>query len=106
MEFNSATRAQLVFTVTLDFDPTDSTLEAQIDDDGWVACAWDDDPEVTGLGVNRTWVQKGHTTGYYKGPDASGTGTSLTAGLHQVSTRVSPDGGGNIAHYAGPLDVA
>lgn len=105
MKFNRATRAQIVFEVQLSFDPTDSDVEAQIDGDDWVACTWDGSPEVDGLGIRRVWSQLAHTDGYYVGPDGEGAGTALTAGLHQVNTRVSPSGGGAIVHYAGPLDV-
>ena len=109
MKLNPASRARLLIDVTLDVDPTGSTVEVQVDGGSWSAATWQGSPVqrnvfANGATVTR-WTQTARTTGYFAGSDATAAGaTVLAAGRHLTKTRVVV-GGDTLVNNSTPIDV-
>ena len=100
MNLDDETRTRLLVDMTLDADPTGSTLELNIDG-AWFPCDWQGAANQSG----GKWTQTGRTSGYFLGPAATGTGTALTVGRHSTQTRVTWPGGDTIVAPSTPIDV-
>jgi hypothetical protein len=88
MRWNAATRTRLLIDMTLDIDPTDSTVEVQVGE-VWYPATWLEEPVTRG----QTWAQTARTDAYFAGPDATATGaTVLAAGSHATATRIVKGG--------------
>jgi hypothetical protein len=101
MRFDRATRTRLLADMELDVNPTDSTIELFVDGD-WHPADW------TGLPVQLgdKWAQTARSTGFFAGPDATGTGaTVLTPGRHATKTRVTLATGDTLTADSTPIDV-
>jgi hypothetical protein len=109
--FDNETRARLIVTVTTDFDPADATVEVEVDDTWWPA-TWTAEATATnvparnGVPAYTKWRRPALTAEYFRGPDAGGTGTVLSADppRHPTKTRVT-NGGDVIAYDSTPIDV-
>lgn len=104
MKFDAATRTRLLATMTLDFDPTGSTVEVKVDGT-WYPATWQGTPTQSG----GTWTQTARTTDYFAGPEiASPAGaivlTATPTPRHLTQTRVT-SGGDIITADSTPLDV-
>lgn len=100
MKLNPATRTRVLADMTLDIDPTGSTIELKVDGT-WHPAEWQGAPVVTA----GKWKQTARTTGYFAGPDAVAAGaTVLTAGRHLTKTRVT-SGADILVADADPIDV-
>lgn len=101
MKFAAGTRTRLLVTMTLDFDPTGSTVEVSVDGT-WHAASWQGSPTNAG----GKWTQTARTTDYFAGPDVASPGgaTALTLGRHPTQTRVT-SGTDIITADATPIDV-
>lgn len=100
MRFDAGTRTRLLATMTLDFDPTGSTVEVKVGST-WFPATWQGSPVQSG----GNWTQTARTTAYFAGPDADASGaTALTAGRHLTQTRVT-SGTDIIADDSDPIDV-
>jgi hypothetical protein len=112
LKFNAATRTRLLVDVTLDVDPTGSTVSVQVDGT-WYAAAWQGSPvqrnvQVNGVAVPR-WQQTARTTGYFAGPaHATPAGaTVLALGRHaDLKSRVVVDGDDLVNVSPTAIDVA
>ena len=101
MNLDDETRTRLFVDVTLDVDPTGSTVELGIDGT-WYACDWQDSPAQSG----GEWKQTARTSGYFAGPGATADGaTVLTVSRHATQTRVTWPGGDTIVAASTPIDV-
>lgn len=101
MRFDAGTRTRLLATMTLDFDPTGSTVEVKVGAT-WFPATWQGSPVQSG----GKWTQTARTTAYFSGPDADSSGaTALTAGRHLTQTRVT-SGTDIIADDSDPIDVS
>jgi hypothetical protein len=101
MRLDDETRTRLFADMTLDVDPTGSTVEVSIDG-VWHVCDWQGSP-VQSAGK---WTQTARTTGYFAGPAATADGaTVLAAGRHLTQTRVSWPGGDSLVEPSTPIDV-
>lgn len=109
MRFDSDTRTRLIATMTLDFNPTGSTVEVEIDG-VWYPATWqgtavEGKQRRNGATVD-TWTQQARTDGYFAGPDVASPGSAvvLTLGTHLTQTRVT-SGGDVIAENSNRIDV-
>lgn len=101
MRLDDETRTRLFVDMTLDVDPTGSTVEVSIDGT-WHACDWQGTPASAG----GKWTQTARTTGYFAGPTATPDGAAvLAAGRHLTQTRVSWVGGDSLVEPSSPIDV-
>lgn len=101
MRFDDETRTRLFLDMTLDVDPTGSTIEVGVDGT-WHACDWQGEPAQKA----GRWTQTARTSGYFAGPAASPDGaTVLTVGRHSTQTRVSWAGGDSLVGASSPIDV-
>ena len=100
MKFDAGTRTRLLAQMTLDFDPTGSTVEVKVGAT-WYPATWQGSP-VAAAGK---WTQTARTTGYFAGPEADlGAATLLALGRHLTQTRVT-SGTDVITADAAPIDV-
>jgi hypothetical protein len=101
MNFPRGTRTKIFEDMTLDVDPTGSTVELAVDGT-WYPAAWQGSAVQSGS----KWTQTALTTGYFAGPDAVASGaTVLTAGRHLTTTRVTLAAGDVLVHDSSPIDV-
>lgn len=85
MMFDAGTRTRILLNMSLDFDPTGSTVEVKVDST-WYPATWLGSP-VLAAGK---WTQVARTTAYFAGPEATASGaTVLAAGRHPTQTRVT-----------------
>ncbi|CAA9241807.1 MAG: hypothetical protein AVDCRST_MAG83-1670 [uncultured Arthrobacter sp.] len=101
MRFDADTRTRLLVDMILDFDPTGSTVEIQVDST-WYPATWIGSP----VSASGKWTQTARTTAYFAGPlHATPAGaTVLTTGRHSTQTRIV-SGGDTIAADSTPIDV-
>lgn len=104
MRFDNETRARITVTVTLSFDPADSTIEVSVDGD-WHPATWQA-PAVLSAGA---WVRVALTDDYFAGPGAVADGADgavvlAAGGRHLTQTRVTK-GGSQITESSTPIDV-
>jgi hypothetical protein len=86
MRFDRATRTRVLVDMELDVNPTDST--------------------GTPVQLGDKWTQTARSTGFFAGPDATGTGaTVLASGRHPTKTRVTLATGDVLAEDSTPIDV-
>jgi hypothetical protein len=96
-----ATRTRVLADMTLDVNPTGSTIEINVDGT-WRPADWQGTPVQLG----DKWTQTARSTGFFAGPDATGTGaTVLTSGRHATKTRVTLATGDVLAEDSTPIDV-
>lgn len=101
MRLDDETRTRLFADMTLDVDPTGSTIEVSVDGT-WHSCDWQGSPTLSG----GRWTQTARTTGYFAGPGATADGaTVLTAGRHLTQTRVTWAGGDTLVEPSTPIDI-
>lgn len=102
MKFDAGTRTRIIATMTLDFDPTGSTVDVKVGAT-WYPATWQGSP-VASAGK---WTQAARTTGYFAGPEvASPDGAVVLAGpRHLTQTRVT-SGTDIIVADSSPVDVA
>lgn len=109
MKFETDTRTRILADMTLDYDPTSTTVEVKVDDD-WYPATWQGSATsrtFTKDGRTRTeWKQTAQTIGYFAGPDfvSPGAAVVLTAGRHVTKTRVTA-GQDSITHDSTAIDV-
>lgn len=88
LKFDADTRTRISDTVTLDFDPTGSTVELKVDST-WYDATWLDTP----VECNGKWTQVALTDDYFAGPEVENPGDAvvLTSGVprHHTRTRVT-----------------
>lgn len=101
MKFDAGTRTRLLVNMTVDFDPTGSTVDVKIDST-WYPADWQGTP-VQSAGK---WTQTARTTGYFAGPEVASPGGAvvLTATRHVTQTRVT-SGTDVIVADSTPIDV-
>lgn len=102
MKFDAGTRTRLLVTMTLDFDPTGSTVEVKVDDT-WHAATWQGTPTNTG----GKWTQTARTTDYFAGPEVAAPGGAVVLAAtprHTTQTRVT-SGTDVIVADSTPIDV-
>ena len=100
MNFDPGTRTRLLVNMTLDFDPTGSTVEVKVDDT-WHAATW----QGSAVQKGTSWTQTARTTDYFAGPEATAAGASVLAvGRHPTHTRVT-SGSDVIVAKSSPIDV-
>lgn len=100
MRFNAATHTRLLADVTLDIDPTGSTVEVKVDDT-WHPAEWLGSAEVAGT----KWTQTARTTDYFAGPDAVASGAVVLAKARHVTKARVTKGGDVLVTDATPIDV-
>jgi hypothetical protein len=101
MRFDRATRTRVLVDMELDTDPTGSTIELWVDGT-WLAAEW----QATPVQLGDKWTQTARSTGFFAGPDATGTGaTVLASGRHATKTRVTLATGDVLAEDSTPIDV-
>lgn len=105
MRFDAGTRTRISAKMTLDFDPTGSTVEVKVDST-WYPATWQGAPVVS----DGVWTQTARTTGYFAGPDVAAPAGAVVLGVtptarHLSKTRVT-SGGDIIERDADPVDVA
>ena len=103
MIFDNESRARLIVTVTTDFDPATATVEVAVDN-VWYPADWSTAATTTTSATGTRWKRVAVTSGYFRGPDATGTGAILTVGRHLTKTRVTV-AGEVIAYDSTPVDV-
>jgi hypothetical protein len=86
MKFDAGTRTRIFVDVTLDFDPTGSTIELRVDS-AWHAATWQGSA-VVGTG---SWTQTAQTVDYFVGPDVTDQSgaTPVALGIHEQEVRVT-----------------
>ena len=100
MILNPATRTRILADLTVDIDPTGSTVELKVDGT-WYPAEWQG-ASVLAAGK---WKQTARTTGYFAGPDAVAAGaTVLAVGRHLTKTRVT-SGSDILVAPSSPIDV-
>ena len=100
MIFDAGTRTRLLAALTLDFDPTGSTVEVKVDA-AWYPATWQGAPIAAG----GKWTQTARTTGYFAGPEAVlGSAVLLAVTRHLTQTRVT-SGTDIIVADSDPVDV-
>lgn len=91
LKFDEGTRSRILAKMTLDFDPTGSTVELQVDDE-WHAATWLGSP----VHQSGKWTQTARTNEYFAGPDVDPLdgAVELSDGLprHRTKTRVTLGG--------------
>lgn len=114
MRFDAGTRTRLTAQMTLDFDPTGSTVEVKVDSE-WYPAEWQGSPiestvrnEDTGQ-MEQSWAQEARTVGYFAGPEVTDPGSAvvLTATprkRHPTQTRVT-SGTDIITADSDPIDI-
>jgi hypothetical protein len=101
MRLDDETRTRLFADMTLDVDPTGSTVEIGIGGT-WHACDWQGTPAQSG----GKWTQTARSSGYFAGPAATADGaTVLAVGRHLTQTRVTWAGGDSLVESSTPIDV-
>lgn len=101
MRLDDETRTRLFVDMTLDVDPTGSTIDLSVDGT-WHSCDWQGDPGQAG----GKWTQTARTSGYFAGPAATADGaTVLATGRHLTQTRVTWAGGDTLVEPSTPIDV-
>lgn len=90
LKFDEGTRTRIFARMTLDFDPTGSTVELQVDDE-WYDATWLGSP----VRLGEKWTQTARTDGYFAGPDVETPDSAvvLSDGLprHRTKTRITLD---------------
>ena len=109
MKLNPSTRARLIADVTLDFDPTGSTVEVAVDGT-WYPASWQGTAVkravfVNGATVDR-WTQTARTTGFFAGPTATPAGAVVLAATPRHQTQVRVTGTDVLVNDSTPIDVA
>lgn len=100
MKFDAGTRTRILATMSLDFDPTGSTVEVKVDST-WYPATW----QGTATQSGGTWTQIARTTAYFAGPEATlGPANLLALGRHVTQTRVT-SGTDIITADSDPIDV-
>ena len=104
MRFDAATRTRLIATMTLDFDPTASTVEVKVDGT-WYPATWLGAPVL----ASGKWTQQARTTGYFAGPEVALPAGAVVLTVtptprHLTQTRVT-SGSDIIVADADPVDV-
>ena len=99
--FDTGSRTQLLVDMTLDFDPTGSTVEVEVDGT-WYAATWIGSP----VSASGRWMQTARTTAYFAGPAhaAPAGATVLATGRRYTQTRVTASGT-TIVFDSTPIDV-
>lgn len=102
MRFDAGTRTRILAEMTLDFDPTGSTVEVKVDG-LWHAATWQGEPVAT----PGKWTQTARTTDYFAGPEVvtPGSAVVLTSARHLTQTRVT-SGTDVIVSDSSPVDVS
>lgn len=102
MELDRDTRTRIYIDMTLDIDPTGTTIELQVDDDEWRPATWQGTP-VAAAG---RWTQTARTVDYFAGPNVETPDGAvvLAAGRHKTQTRVT-SGGDILAEDANTIEV-
>lgn len=105
MRFDAGTRTRILAAMTLDFDPTGSTVEIRVDST-WYAATWQGAPVSAG----GKWTQTARTTGYFAGPEVSVPAgavvlTATPTPRHLTQTRVT-SGSDIIVADSDPVDIA
>ena len=91
MIFDSGTKTEITVDMVLDFDPTGTTIEVQVDAT-WYAATWQGTAAFgTPVQGRPTWQQAAQTTGLFAGPDVASPGAAvvLQLGTHPMQTRVT-----------------
>ncbi len=104
MKYDAGTRTRLLVNMTLDFDPTGSTVEVKVDDT-WYPATWQGSPTQDGS----TWKQTARTTGYFAGPEVASPGGAVVlaatpSARHETQTRIT-SGSDVITADSTPIDV-
>lgn len=101
MKFDTGTKTRVIADMTLDIDPTGSTIEVQVDST-WYAASWLGSP----VSASGKWTQSAQTTGYFAGPDVASPGSAvvLATGRHLTQTRVT-QGSDILVEDSTPIDV-
>lgn len=107
MRLHPDTRTRLLIDCELDVDPTDATIEVEVDGT-WHDAVWLFDPVKTTVRRGRAnvdvWTQTAQTVDYFAGPGATADGaTVLAAGRHLTQTRVT--GEDVLVNGSTPIDV-
>lgn len=101
MKFDAGTRTRITATMTLDFDPTATTIEVKVGPT-WYPATWQGTPVTSG----GKWTQAARTTTYFAGAEADPAGAVvLPATRHLTQTRVT-SGTDVIVADTEPIDVA
>jgi hypothetical protein len=101
MRFDRATRTRVLVDMELDVNPTGSTIELFVDGT-WRPADW----QATPVQLGDKWTQTARSSGFFAGPDATGTGaTVLTPGRHPTKTRVTLATGDTLTADSTPIDV-
>ena len=108
MKLHPSTRARLIADITLDFDPTGSTVEVSVDGT-WYPASWLGSPvqrnvSVGGATVPR-WTQTARTTGFFAGPSATPAGAVVLAATPRHTTQVRVTGTDTLVNDSTPIDV-
>lgn len=88
LKFDAGTTTRIIVAVTLDFDPTGSTVELKVDST-WYDAIWLDTPvECDGV-----WKQEAQTAKYFAGPEVTTLGFNTVqlsnVFRHRTQTRVT-----------------
>lgn len=103
MKIHPASKKRLLVDMTLDVDPTGSTVEINVDGT-WYDAEWLDDP-VHHV-ADPHWTQTARTIDKFAGPDAPpGGATVLALGRHKSSTRVTLTDGDALVATSSSIDV-
>ena len=108
MKLHPSTRARLIADITLDFDPTGSTVEVSVDGT-WYPASWIGSPVhrniyANGATVDR-WTQTARTTGFFAGPSATPAGAVVLATTPRHTTKVRVTGTDTLVNDSTPIDV-
>ena len=107
MKLHPSTRARLIADVTLDFDPTGSTVEVAVDGT-WYPASWVGSPVQRNVSVGGAivarWTQTARTTGFFAGPTATPAGAVVLAAGRR-STKVRVTGTDTLVNDSTPIDV-
>ena len=109
MKLNPSTRARLIADITLDFDPTGSTVEVNVDGT-WYPASWQGTAVKRSVFANGVtadrWTQTARTTGYFAGPTATPAGAVVLAATPRHTTKVRVTGTDTLVNDSTPIDVA
>lgn len=101
MRFDADTRTRISADISVNFDPTGSTVELQIDST-WYPATWLGTPVL----ASGKWTQTARTNTYFAGPSAVlGPAVLLALGRHLSQARITT-GTDIIALNSPPVDVA
>lgn len=101
MKLHTDTRTRLLVDMTLDVDPTGSTVAIAVDGT-WYPATW----QGTAVEKSGKWMQTAQTTGYFAGPTATASGAVvLSPGRHRTKSKVTV-GGDVLVNESSAIDVA